>query len=104
MGRSGDLLFGAGCVVAACVLCAGSAGCGGGLVVSASWADSSVSSADGLVSVWVFVLECVIGMKNVLGVVSSVLRLPSSWDCIMKLSSDSVSSASRWLSVSVSWM
>ena len=37
VGSSGDLLFGAGCVVAVCVLCAGSAGCGI-LVGSASWA------------------------------------------------------------------
>ena len=64
-------------------------------------------SADGLGSISVSVLEGVMGMKNVLGVVSSVLKLPSSCDCIVKLNSDSVSSASRLLSVSVenvSWM
>ena len=64
-------------------------------------------SANGLGSVSVSVLEGVMGMKNVLGVVSSVLKLPSSCDCIVKLNSDLVLSASRLLSVSVenvSWM
>ena len=38
VGNSGDLLFHGRYVLAACVLCAGSAGCGGVLVGSASWA------------------------------------------------------------------
>ena len=38
VGNSGDCLVGAGCVVAVLVLSAGSAGCGGVLVGSASWA------------------------------------------------------------------
>ena len=64
-------------------------------------------SVDGLGSVLVYVLEGVMGMWNVLDVVSSVLKLPSSCDCIVKLTSELVSSASRSLSVSlvnVSWM
>ena len=64
-------------------------------------------SVDGLGSILVYVLEGVIGMWNVLDVVSSVLKLPSSCDCMVKLISESVSSAFRLLSVSVvnvSWM
>ena len=64
-------------------------------------------SVDGLGSILVYVLEGVMGMWNVLDVVSSVLKLPSSCDCMVKLISDSVSSAFRSLSVSVvnvSWM
>ena len=64
-------------------------------------------SANGLGSVSVSVLEGVMGMKNVLGVVSSVLKLPSSCDLNVKLNSESVSSSFRLLSVSVenvSWM
>ena len=64
-------------------------------------------SVDGLGSILVYVLEGVIGMWNVLDVVSSVLKLPSSCDCMVKLISESVSSAFRSLSVSVvnvSWM
>ena len=64
-------------------------------------------SVDGLGSILVYVLEGVIGMWNVLDIVSSVLKLPSSCDCMVKLISESVSSAFRSLSilvVNVSWM
>ena len=40
----------------------------------------------------------VIGMQNVLGVISSVLRLPSSCDCTVKLISESVSRVTLWFS------
>ena len=40
----------------------------------------------------------VMGLWNVLGVVSSVLRLPSSCECTAKLMSEVVSSVSRSLS------
>ena len=47
------------------------------------------------------------GMWNTLGVVSSVLRVPSSCDCTVKLISEVVSSVSKSLSesaVQTSWM
>ena len=64
-------------------------------------------SVDGLGSILVYVLEGVIGMWNVLDVVSSVLKLPSSCECMVTLISESVSSAFRSLSdsvMNVSWM
>ena len=64
-------------------------------------------SVDGLGSILVYVLEGVIGIWNVLDVVSSVLKLSSSCECMGKLISESVSYALRSLSVSVvndSWM